>query len=505
MSASLGRITARLVQPEEEIFSPDLVGLINKNINPPTAVDKSDVYIGGMYVVSDEVNSFGGRFPVEEHERLAHLLIDSPVMAGHRKDKLPIGRNFHAEVIERNGKSWVKSYFYWLKSTEGAEALKNNIDGGIYKECSVGFTFLFPECSVCKKDIRTCPHEPFQQYRSENDNKGDSVTHFNYRKIERVLETSLVYRGAVPDTSVSRELAIDKKSAENSFGGPDKPVLISSLSELEPEKEYLLVPFYEALPITVTFAKGVLYLQYPGGEPIDSAICSHFGVRNLPDMHQAYGHLVAYRGRERCSIKQLKRYLVGQSSPVTRLEIKLFPPLGLALPKTVDNGVPNRIRLIRHSVTCVDNLDCLARSIMTRNGVRLWPVDADPLLSTGYQYRPSDTDTVENGTYTLSYNQHRPFGTLALANRGGKETYQIRQFNLTRLLRGGRFITDKAESQPVEALQVDERTIQGQVKSQVHHGEGVVLDLTGPLSGRFVLRRVKLNDRRRYLFYQSSS
>jgi hypothetical protein len=30
--------------------------------------------------------------------------------------------------------------------------------------------------------------------------------HFNYRKIERVLETSLVYRGAVNDTSVSKEL-----------------------------------------------------------------------------------------------------------------------------------------------------------------------------------------------------------------------------------------------------------------------------------------------------------
>jgi hypothetical protein len=75
-----------------------------------------------------------------------------------------------------------------------------NIDGGIYKECSIGFTFALPECSICGDDIRTCEHEPMGTYGD------DQTCHFNYRKIERVLETSLVYRGAIPETGVTREL-----------------------------------------------------------------------------------------------------------------------------------------------------------------------------------------------------------------------------------------------------------------------------------------------------------
>ncbi len=502
MSTSLGRISARLVQPADEVFSPDLVDLINKNINPPTVVDKSDVYIGAMYVVSDEVNSFGGRFPPEEHERMAHLLVDSPVMAGHRKDKLPIGRNFHAVVVERDGKNWVKSYFYWLKSTEGAEALKKNIDGGIYKECSIGFTFLFPECSVCKKDIRTCPHEPFQRYEQKGDGVTD-VAYFNYRQIERVLETSLVYRGAVPDTSVSRELAVagDRQTCDFS-DQPERAVVINSLSELEDGKEYLLVPFYESLPIMVTFEKGVLHLRHCHGELIDSAICSRFPVKRLPEIHQACAHLVAYRGRERCSVEQLKRHLAGKSGPVTRLEIKMFPPAGLAVPKGSDNSAPNRIRMIRHRIAAVNNLDRSARSIMTRNGVQLWPVEANPWPSAGYQYRPLNAGTVEDGSYTLTIARSDPFGTLVLADGNCKETFKIRQLNLARLLKGGRFIADKAESRLAERHQIDKGTTRGQVISLIERDEGLVVDLTGPLSGKFVLRPIQLDGCKRFLFYR---
>jgi hypothetical protein len=502
MSASLGRISARLVQPADETFSPDLVDLINKNINPPTTVDKSDVYIGAMYVVSDEVNSFGGRFPVEEHEHLAHLLVDSPVMVGHRKDKLPIGRNFHAVVVQRDGRSWVKSYFYWLKSAEGAEALKKNIDGGIYKECSIGFTFLFPECSICKKDIRTCPHEPFQRYEQKGDGVAD-VAYFNYRQIERVLETSLVYRGAIPDTTVSRELAVtDGKGAHDSTGQPERAVVINNLSELEPEKEYLLVPLYESLPVMVTIEKGVLHLRHCNGELIDSAICSRFPVRRLLEMHQAYAHLVAYRGRERCSVEQLKRHLVKQSGPVTRLEIKLFPPAGLAVPKGSDNGAPNRVRMIRHRITSVSTLDQSARSIMTRNGVRLWPVETSPWQSAGYQYRPLNTGEVEDGSYTLTIASNGPFGTLVLADGNCKKTFQIRQLNLARLHKGGRFVADKVESPSAERQQADKRTTQGQVISLIERSEGLVLDLAGPLTGKFVLRPIQLDGRKRFLFYR---
>jgi len=209
MTASFGKITAHLAEPIDKI--PDeLIALINQNIKPLQPISADDVFVRAMFVVSDEINSFGGRFPVDEHTRLASLLIDSPVLVGHRKDKLPIGRNFHAALITKDGRQWVKSYFYWLKSSEGAESLRENIDGGIYKECSIGFTYLFPECSVCGHDIRRCDHQPLSKLVINGE---ESTIHFNYRQIEKVLETSLVYRGALPDTSVTKELDHSKPLA----------------------------------------------------------------------------------------------------------------------------------------------------------------------------------------------------------------------------------------------------------------------------------------------------
>ena len=68
MSSSLGRVIARLAEPTEAL-PPDLVALINQNVKPPTPVTADDVYVRAMYIVSDQVNSFGGRFPVDEHAR----------------------------------------------------------------------------------------------------------------------------------------------------------------------------------------------------------------------------------------------------------------------------------------------------------------------------------------------------------------------------------------------------------------------------------------------------
>lgn len=211
MAAGYGKITAKLAEPIDKV-SDELVNLINQNIKPPQPVGADDVFVRAMLVVSDEINSFGGRFPADEHNRLASLLIDSPVLVGHRKDKLPIGRNFHSTIISRDGRQWIKSYFYWLKSAAGAENLQENIDGGIYKECSIGFTYFFPECSVCGDDMRRCNHQPLSKLVR---NGKESIVHFNYRQIERVLETSLVYRGALPDTAVTKDLEQGKMMTVN--------------------------------------------------------------------------------------------------------------------------------------------------------------------------------------------------------------------------------------------------------------------------------------------------
>jgi hypothetical protein len=167
MEELLGKIEAKLQenfvgQTGGEEISDELIFLINSRIKPPKPVTKADVYIRTMFLVSDEVNSYGGRFPIEELPKIAELVIDSPVIVGHTKEKLPIARNFKAELAERNGKKWVKVWFYWLKNSKDALSLKENIDHGIYKECSLGFVFEFPECGICGEDMRRCQHIPFK-------------------------------------------------------------------------------------------------------------------------------------------------------------------------------------------------------------------------------------------------------------------------------------------------------------------------------------------------------
>jgi hypothetical protein len=131
---------------------------------------------------------------------IARRFVDSPVLIGHDKGGLPM-----PVISGRNGgkrrRLWIKSYFYWLKQSENAERLALNIDAGIYKECSVSFIYDTPECSACGQDIRTCGHQVSRDI------------HFYYRGVEKILETSLVYRGAIPGMSITDQLAIDKPNS----------------------------------------------------------------------------------------------------------------------------------------------------------------------------------------------------------------------------------------------------------------------------------------------------
>lgn len=241
MENLLSRVEAFLSEKEIEV-SDELVFLINTRIKPPVPVNKEDIYIRAMYLVSDQINSFGGCFPLDEHPKLAELLVDSPVLIGHSKEKLPIARNFKADLVKKDEVNWVKVYFYWLKNSPEADSLKENIDHGIYKECSIGFSFEFPECSICGEDMRRCQHIPFRTYEKENGEKTQAF--YNYRNIIKVHETSLVYRGAVFGTSMTNELYLFQKHdcADGfcKFKRAYKESILESLKKAGIEKEVKL-------------------------------------------------------------------------------------------------------------------------------------------------------------------------------------------------------------------------------------------------------------------------
>lgn len=241
MEHLLGKLEAYLSEKEIEV-SDELVSLINARIKPPLPVKKEDIHIRAMYLVSDQVNSFGGCFPLDEHHRLAQLLVDSPVLIGHSRERLPIARNFKADLVKKDEVNWIKVYFYWLKNSPEANSLKDNIDHGIYKECSIGFSFEFPECSICGQDMRRCPHIPFRTYEKEPGEKAQA--YYNYRNIVKVHETSLVYRGAVFGTSLTNELELFQKhdcaDGVCKFKRAYKESILESLRKAGIEKEVRL-------------------------------------------------------------------------------------------------------------------------------------------------------------------------------------------------------------------------------------------------------------------------
>ncbi len=499
MSASIGRLTAHLAEPIENVTS-DLINLINLNISPPAVVEEDDVHIRAMYIVSDQENSFGGCFPVDEHEKLCELLIDSPVMVGHRKDHLPIGRNFYAKRIEKEGQQWVKCYFYWLKNADGAETLRENIDGGIYKECSIGFTFLFPECSVCGKDIRTCKHEPFEEYEISGTN---ASCYFNYRQIERVLETSLVYRGAVADTSISKDLKAD--NFKNLVGNDSqlfKEKEIRSPLDLDPSCRYMVTPYYDGLVVKLRYHNKKLTIKNMQGSKLPESIVTRFDCENIPEIKDVIGILIGFRGKERCSLLNLQKYLDDKSSPVSRLELRLLPNKNIKI-KNDNQSSCFSISTLRHCYSDIVGMTAAARSIMTREGVRLWP-ESESIPELVYRYNPKEeikhTENC-NSFYSLHISDKTGNACFSIGSDNNFERFLIRQFNLSRLLKGGRFIADRLSQ--VDAVDISNcHIIQcGQVTGYKDDGEGRIISLSGNLRGDFIIQPIKIEEQKRWLFY----
>ncbi len=493
MNPSLGRITARLAEPTEK--APDhLIDLLNENINPPSPLTDDDVYIRAMYIVSDEVNSYGGRFPIEEHARMAELLVDSPVMVGHRKDKLPVGRNFHAVLIDRDGKNWIKSYFYWLRDADGAASLRDNIDGGIYKECSVGFTFRLPECSICGKDIRLCSHEPFQTYAGKH---GAESCYFNYREIERVLETSLVYRGATPYTSVSRDLVTE--IPEDSLGS-HFPVVLVNLDELDRDSTYLLVPRYDSIALTVHAEQGRISLIGRDGRRMAEDIVSRFDLPEMTGDFSVQARMVGYRGKERCSVSELSTFLENGGGPVSRVVLKLFPVRNLDINFATNSKSAFDVRMIPSRRVKGGDLERSAREIATQLGVEIWPAGSSDALAQGYCYRPPAISECRPG-YALCLADAHAVSTLTITNKDRAFTFQISQFDRDLLDSGRRFVADLLAG-GVDQVKSQFATLQGNLIRVKEREHGYVIRLDGDFGGTYVFRPILLNGRARFLFYK---
>jgi len=315
--------------------SREFVEIINETMSPVRPLNPDEICVRTMLVTSDTVNSQGGRFPSSELPRLCEMIPGTPVMIGHDKSKLPIAKCFRSELVDHDGKTWVKAWFYWIKSTSGSEDLRRNIDGGIYTECSLGFSFGLPECSVCSGDIRKCSHIAGREYRVQS---GNSVNcHFLYRSVSRVNEISLVYRGAVPGTAISDHILnanhgeqIELSNESESCRAGSRLLLETKLADLSDEG-LPAYPVYHGIPFNATQVerefKTSLPVDWAEFPPVKRAIEMLNGA--FPPGSSVRGVITIYRGKSRLPVFLMERIKRGEMSLSGRCRIKLFVPQAL--------------------------------------------------------------------------------------------------------------------------------------------------------------------------------
>jgi len=133
----------------------------------------------------NQVDRHFSRFPEEELEAIDRLTPGRPLMERHDlRGSLPRGTFFRSQLWREGERVSVRSDVYVLRTRDNEDFILN-VEGGVYRETSIGFSFRLRECSVCQKDLRTCRHVPGRSY-------GDTVCHYVMRGVIEVIEGSVM-------------------------------------------------------------------------------------------------------------------------------------------------------------------------------------------------------------------------------------------------------------------------------------------------------------------------
>ncbi len=198
------------VQPTGEADDP----MPEINALSPTPLRAEEVHARSMVLCTDLVcEADACRFSAGALEEIARKIVGVSVLAGHDRKSLPVGRFFRGRVVElpepnpitRRPVVAVRAWFYWLVETSGAEDLRLNIDGGIYRAVSISWRYGQDACSVCGA-VSGCGHAPGQVYQGQ-------VCHRVIEHVDDVLEGSLVFKGADTAAQLARARGAETPTA----------------------------------------------------------------------------------------------------------------------------------------------------------------------------------------------------------------------------------------------------------------------------------------------------
>jgi hypothetical protein len=150
-----------------------------------------------MDLCHNQVDRHFSRFPDEELARINAMTPGRPLMERHDlRGTLPRGTFFRSSLHHAEDRVSVRPDLYVLRTDENRDFILN-IEGGVYRETSIGFSFRTPECSICGRDLRTCEHVPGRRY-------GDETCYFTMRDVLEVIEGSVVSSGSQGTGFVAR-------------------------------------------------------------------------------------------------------------------------------------------------------------------------------------------------------------------------------------------------------------------------------------------------------------
>ena len=159
-----------------------------------------EIAVFTLDLCNNQVDRHYSRFPEEELARVNALTPGRPLMERHdMAGSLPRGTFFRSRLHREGVRVSVRPEVYVLRS-EGNRDFILNIEGGVYRETSIGFSFRRPECSVCGRDLRVCAHIPGRSY-------GAKTCHFVMRGVMEVLEGSVVPAGSQGTRFVAQQRA----------------------------------------------------------------------------------------------------------------------------------------------------------------------------------------------------------------------------------------------------------------------------------------------------------
>ncbi len=209
------RVVTKETKTGQEI-SEEHLSLIN--LHTRRDFTKEELYTFPVILCDNEIDRDHERFPIETLKKFIPLFLGRTGIMDHQwKAGNQNARLYHVEVIKESGQknsleedyAYLKGYAYMV-ITESNKDLIAEIDAGIKKEVSIGFSISEAKCSICGNsiwDYEECPHIPGREYTEKG---SKSLCYVDLLEPKDAYEWSFVAVPAQPGAGVVKK-AYDEK------------------------------------------------------------------------------------------------------------------------------------------------------------------------------------------------------------------------------------------------------------------------------------------------------